>query len=114
MQKRSHRSERKQKYVLSKFKEIFKNSKTRIITKKAYEGAVALGYISENDIVEIIQKLCNQNFYKSMTSDRFKERWQDVYVFSDLENENKVYIKIQITEEKAILVQFKEFQEEEI
>lgn len=93
MQNRSHRSEKKPKYVLSKFKELFKNSKTRIITKTAYAGAVALGYINENDIVEIIQKLCNRNFYKSMTSDRFKGRWQDVYVFLDLENENKLYIK---------------------
>jgi len=48
-----------------------------------------------------------------MCSDRFEGVWQDVYIFYDNEKEVEIYIKIQIVDNKAILIQFKECKKEE-
>lgn len=99
---------------LCKFKNLFSNPGKRCITNTAFKGAGELGYMDEDEITDVIEKLSNKNFYKSMPSDRFPELWQDVYIFKDDENDIEIYIKIQIFENKAILVQFKEYKKEEI
>jgi len=70
--------------------------------------------MDEEEITEIIEKLSNKNFYKSMCSDAIKGLWQDVYVFEDTEKEVEIYIKIQIFNNKAILIQFKEYKKEDV
>jgi len=109
--KRSYKPKRKPHYDLYKFKKLFQ--KNRIITRTAFNGAVTLGYTNEEQISEVIYKLCNYHFYKSMPSERFEQRWQDVYIFKDSEKEVEIYLKIQIHEDKAIMVQFKEYKKEE-
>lgn len=101
------REKRKPHYVLSDFKVLFRNENARVITETAQEGAAAEGYMNNEDIEEVIDRLCSEHFYKSMTSYANHKLWQDVYKFRD--EEKKLYIKIQFSldGEKAILIQMK-------
>lgn len=99
---------RKPHYVLSEFKILFRNESTRSITRKAYEGAVSLGYMTVEDIEEIIERLCHEHFDKSMTVYDNHKLWQDVYKIKD--EEENLYIKIQFSldvPKKAVLIQMK-------
>jgi motility quorum-sensing regulator / GCU-specific mRNA interferase toxin len=75
------------------------------ITNVADEGASELGW-SRSDIVEAVLELTNQDFYKSMESERLPGLWQDVY---HLEFRGVwLYIKLQLAlNGRAFVVQFK-------
>lgn len=94
-------------YDLKKLKKLFSNEATRLITATAWKGAAAEGYMDEDDIVEVVNKLCMQHFYKSMTSFSNSQIWQDVYKFK--EEEKNLYIKLQLSvdNKKTILIQMK-------
>lgn len=102
---------RKPHYDLKTLKKFFNNEATRIITQVARQGAVTLGYMDEEAIAEVIEKLCSQHFYKSMTTHKNNQIWQDVYKYKD--DEKKIYIKLQlsINEKQTILIQFKKDEE---
>lgn len=98
---------RKPHYDLKKLKKLFGNEATRVITATAQKGAAALGYMDEDDIVEVINKLCLRHFYKSMTAHHNSQIWQDVYKFND--EEKNLYIKLQLSVDKTqtVLIQMK-------
>ena len=98
---------RKPHYDIKKLKKFFARESTRMITKTAQKGAASLGYMDEEDIIEVINKLFAQHFYKSMTTYQNSQVWQDVYKFKD--NEKKLYIKLQLSldNSKTVLIQFK-------
>ena len=99
---------RKPHHDLNKLKRLFKKESSRVITATAQKGAVAFGYMDEEDIVEVINKLGRQNFYKSMTYYYNSEVWQDVYKIKD--DEKDLYIKLQLSTDKikTVLIQFKQ------
>jgi motility quorum-sensing regulator/GCU-specific mRNA interferase toxin len=99
---------RKPHYDLKKLKKLFSNEAPRFITATAQKGAAALGYMDEDDIVEVINKLCSQHFYKSMTTHHNSQIWQDVYKIKD--DEKDLYIKLQLSADKrkTVLIQFKQ------
>jgi len=101
------REKRKPHYVLSDFKVLFRNENTRVITQIAHKGAVSEGYMTIEDIVGVIDRLCSEHFFKSMTTYQSHKIWQDVYKFVD--EEKKLYIKLQfsVDGDKAVLIQMK-------
>ncbi|MEW6052683.1 MAG: type II toxin-antitoxin system MqsR family toxin [Nitrospirota bacterium] len=92
---------------LKKLKKLFSSEATRVITATAQKGAADLGYMDEDAIVEVINKLCAQHFDKSMTSYHNSQIWQDVYKFKD--EEKNIYIKLQLSVNKTqtVLIQMK-------
>lgn len=101
------KEKRKPHYVLSVLKELFRNEKTRHITQVAHRGAVSEGYMSVEDIGDVIERLCSEHFYKSMTAYHNHKIWQDVYRYQD--GDKALYIKLQLSIDgkKAILIQMK-------
>jgi motility quorum-sensing regulator/GCU-specific mRNA interferase toxin len=101
------KEKRKPHYVLSDFKVLFRSEKTRQITKLAKKGAASEGYMTTVDIERVINRLCSEHFYKSMTSHYDHKIWQDVYKYTD--EEKNLYIKLQFSVDgrKAILIQMK-------
>lgn len=102
---------RKPHYDLKKFKGLFRKRNTRMITQTARKNAVEIGYASEEEILEVIKNLCNDSFYKSMTTHNNPKLWQDVYKYYDKEKNIRVYIKIQISNNYAVLIQMKKDEE---
>jgi motility quorum-sensing regulator/GCU-specific mRNA interferase toxin len=103
----AHMEKRKPHYDLKKLKNLFANEASRVITATAQKGAAAEGYMDEDDIVEVVNKLYSQHFCKSMTSFHNSQIWQDVYKFKD--EEKNLYIKLQlsINKKQTILIQMK-------
>lgn len=102
------RQKQKPHYVLSEFKILFRDENTRHITLEAQKGAASEGYMTIDDIEEVIERLCSEHFYKSMTSHYNYQIWQDVYKFTD--DEKHLYIKLQFSAQmpkKAVLIQMK-------
>ena len=99
---------RKAHYDLSKIKKLLQNELTTIITESSQEDALALGYGSVEEIIEVVKRLCNENIYKSMTSNISHKIWQDVYKICD--RDISLYIKLQLSvdSDKAIIISFKE------
>jgi len=98
-------------YVLSILKELFRDSKTRCITKLAHKGAAAMGYMDDEDMLAVVGKLCSEHFYKSMTMYGNHKVWQDVYRYQD--NDKALYIKLQLSidGQQAVLIQMKRDEE---
>jgi motility quorum-sensing regulator / GCU-specific mRNA interferase toxin len=98
---------RRPHYDLKRIKELFNNEGTRRIRDVARRNAAAAGYAYVDEIQYVINNLCSQHFYKSMTSEQNHRLWQDVYKFTD--EEKRLYIKLQLTasHDKAVLIQFK-------
>ncbi|WP_435549792.1 type II toxin-antitoxin system MqsR family toxin [Desulfobacterium sp. N47] len=82
---------RKPHYDLNKFKELFCSVETRFITAAARKGAVTMGYMDEEGIIAVINRLCSEHFYKSMTTHVNHKIWQDVYRYQD-DEDNDLYI----------------------
>ena len=95
---------RSQTYDLSSIKTAFQTVQTLRVTRSARQCIVALGLSLEN-VVEIIQTLTSQDFYKSMTTYVNSRVWQDVYHahFHGIQ----LYIKFMIDEEGYLVVSFK-------
>jgi motility quorum-sensing regulator / GCU-specific mRNA interferase toxin len=97
---------RKCHFSLDELKELFYHEDTRIITRLAARGGISLGY-TDDTMIDVIDRLGKKHFYKSMTFEKKPYIWQDVYKVTD--NDNDLYIKIQLSADgkKAVLVQFK-------
>lgn len=95
-------------YDLKIIKEFFCSVSTRKITQKAQENAAALGYMGEDEMIAVINRLQAEHFYKSMTSYQNHKIWQDVYRYQD-DNAIQLYIKLQLSvdRQKAVLIQMK-------
>lgn len=99
---------RKRSYDLEAFKKLFSNSASRHITQVAHKNAAEIGYVTEEAIEEVVNKLSVKNFYKSMQSHHNKKLWQDVYKLED--EGNSLYIKLQLSfpdKKNAVLIQLK-------
>lgn len=98
---------KKREYELSDWKARFRNEKTRLITQLAYKGAASEGYMTVEDISEVIERLCSKHFYKSMTTYKNHKIWQDVYRYQD--GDKALYVKLQLSVDgaKAVLIQMK-------
>ena len=99
---------RKPHYNLEEIKELLDDEATRRITEQAIDGAVALGYMTVDAMLDVVNRLQRKHLWKSMTVHGNSKLWQDVYMITD--EDNDLYIKIQIivVEGKiAKLVQFK-------
>lgn len=92
-------------YDLDELKKLLSNEKTRRITHVAQKGAVLLGYITDDDIVERCLILQKREIYKTMPSHHNPKLWQDVYKTAD--KTQKLYIKLQKNEANAIVISFK-------
>lgn len=64
----------------------------------------SLGF-SFQDMIEVVENLVVNDFYKSMTSRHDNTLWQDVYRYPALDLD--IYLKIQILE-NVVIVSFKE------
>ena len=69
---------RKPHYALDTIKATFVSVRTLRITKTATTCAEALE-LKLQDVVDIIQTMSREQFYKSMTSHANSAIWQDVY-----------------------------------
>ena len=98
---------RKPHYDLNRIKELLNNEPSRLIRDIARQHAASAGYVDVDEILSVINRLCSQHFYKSMTSELNRKLWQDVYKFMD--EDKRLYIKLQLTinKDKAVLIQFK-------
>mgnify|MGYP000844601196 CR=1 FL=1 len=70
--------ERKPTYDLEAFKAAFSTPQKLAVTGTALRSAGALGY-GRIEIVDTIQTMRREHFYKSMTAYADSRLWQDVY-----------------------------------
>ena len=76
------------------------------MTASAMKGQYDLGF-SDQDVVDAIQNLTDDDFYKSMQPEHHSfSEWQDVYksVFKGV----ALYIKFQVDNRGEIIISFKE------
>jgi len=101
-------NKRKPHTDLNAFKQLFRRGTARVITATARKGAVAMGFMDEEDILSVVNRLGPEHFYKSMTIHGSHKIWQDVYRYQDDSN-NALYIKLQLSPDsrKAVLIQMK-------
>ncbi|MEW6187383.1 MAG: type II toxin-antitoxin system MqsR family toxin [Thermodesulfobacteriota bacterium] len=99
---------RKPHYDLKTIKRLFNAVSTRIIRQTAQKNAATIGYMNEVDLLSVVNRLCSDYFYKSMTSYGNHKIWQDVYRYRD-ENDIPLYIKVQLSPDgkNAVLIQLK-------
>ena len=92
-------------YDLSGFQMEFTTVRALRLTRTASTFALALG-LTLLDVVEVIQSMKREHFYKSMTVDGNSRVWQDVYhvPWAGL----TLYVKLTIDDEGRLLVSFKE------
>ena len=96
---------KKPHYDLGTIKATFCNVASLRITKTALSCAEALG-ISLQSVVDIIQAMTREQFYKSMTSQWSSAIWQDVY---HVPHEGIVlYVKFTTDPEGYLVISFKE------
>jgi motility quorum-sensing regulator/GCU-specific mRNA interferase toxin len=93
---------RKPTYALERIKTLVRSGE-RIITLSALSGARELG-LDEADIDEVVLNLDEQDFYKTMESERLPSLWQDVY--RPVYREFELYVKLQIMS-CAVVISFK-------
>lgn len=93
-------------YDLKSIKQAFDHPEKLIMTTSAKQGQVALDF-SDEDVVDAIQALTYEDFYKSMPPVHASfTAWQDVYKshFKGVE----LYIKFQINAKRELILSFKE------
>jgi motility quorum-sensing regulator/GCU-specific mRNA interferase toxin len=95
-------------YDLKTIQTMLHDESLRLITKTSRQGAVSLGYVTEEEMIGVVDLLHQGHFDKSMTTIGDTKLWQDVYKIAD--GQNNVYIKLQLSANKssAVLVEFKE------
>lgn len=92
-------------YDLGTIKATFSKAALLRITKTALICTEQLG-LSLQDIVDIIQVMSREQFYKSMTSEWSNAIWQDVY---HVPHEGLVlYVKFTTDPEGYLVISFKE------
>ncbi|WCL50685.1 type II toxin-antitoxin system MqsR family toxin [Leptospira sp. GIMC2001] len=92
-------------YSLKVIKDLIRSGSV-FITKKAQLTALESFGFDYEGIVSNVLELSHENFYKSMTSHQNVKLWHDVYKMRI--QEKHIYIKLQILEEDALIISFKE------
>ena len=94
-------------YSLAKFKKLLCKTSSCVISRTARQGAVAMGYMDDDAIIDVVENIQEDEFYKTMPSITMPGLYQDVYYVND--GDKYLYIKIQIGAKgkKAIIIQFK-------
>lgn len=92
-------------YDLDSFKSEFCSVERLRMTGTARNAAFALGFVLQ-DVVDVIQSMTRQQFYKSMTSLADVKIWQDVYhvPYSGL----VLYVKLTVDDDGKLLLSLKE------
>lgn len=96
---------KKPHYALDTIKATFVSVQTLRITKTATSCAEALG-LELKDVVEIIQGMTREQFYKSMTSIASSAIWQDVYHVA--RGTITLYVKFTTDAEGYLVISFKD------
>jgi len=96
---------RKPHYDLGTIKATFSTVRALRITKTAISCAQGLG-ITLQDVVDIIQCMTREQFYKSMTNDVNSAIWQDVYHVPH--GSVVLYVKLTTDSEGYLVISFKE------
>jgi motility quorum-sensing regulator/GCU-specific mRNA interferase toxin len=96
---------RKPHYRLDTIKATFVSVRVLRITKTATTCAEALG-ISLEGVVNVIQGMTREQFYKSMTSNANSALWQDVYHVPH--DTIILYVKFTTDAEGHLVISFKE------
>ncbi len=96
---------RKPHYDLGTIKSTFCSVETLRITRTALSCAEQLG-LTLQDIVDIIQSITRERFYKSMTSLVSSAIWQDVYHVTHAGL--ILYVKFTTDSEGYLVISFKE------
>lgn len=100
------KEKKKPAYELNAIKSAFDNIDTLRMTATAMQGQYDLGF-SDQDVVDAIQALTNDDFYKSMAPFHAKfTSWQDVY--KSTFNGKDLYIKFQVDSRDEMIISFKE------
>lgn len=93
-------------YNLDEVKSAFSTAGDLNATKTALDGAWKMG-LRQEGIVEVIQSIQRQHFWKSMTSYRNHRVWQDVYYVPW--TEGTIYVKFTVDAlTEFLLLSFKE------
>lgn len=79
-------------YDLSDIKKALADRSTRYVTRTARQDAVSLGYASESDMFQRVQRLESSEIYKTMESVKLPGSWQDVYRTKD--GDQEIYIMV--------------------
>jgi motility quorum-sensing regulator/GCU-specific mRNA interferase toxin len=95
---------KKPHYNLIDVKKLIQAKQVQITYKASENAQIDFGF-SEKNIIKEVLELEQINFYKSMTSNNNHKIWQDVY--HKKINFQTAYIKIQIVNEKTVIIQFK-------
>jgi hypothetical protein len=92
-------------YQLSEIRDLIQKC-LWAITSTAQSTAFEIGF-DDIDIIECIRdELRESHFYKTMPSEKVPGLWQDVYRIR-FRGQN-IYLKLQITRKKAVIISFKE------
>lgn len=91
-------------YNLTELKKLLLKDKTRNITRSSISGAHSIGF-SKTQMIDTVQLLRRENFYKSMTIYGNHKIWQDVD-YLKVEQLN-LYIKLQTLDKKGVIISFK-------
>lgn len=92
-------------YDLIKIKSVFSAVENLRRTNSARQGALDLGF-TDQDVVDAIQALTSNDFYKSMPPVHAKFiAWQDVY--KSYFKKERLYIKFQVNRNNELLLSFK-------
>ncbi len=96
---------KKPHYGLINIKDLIQARQVKITYKASENAQIDFG-LSDKEVLMQVLELETANFYKSMTSNNNSKIWQDVY---HKKIKHKIaYIKIQIVDEKTVIIQFKE------
>lgn len=96
---------RKAHYQLSLARKLIADGKFSITLSAKTTAANEFGFQTQG-ILDTIESLTNKDFYKSMTTHHDHTIWQDVY--KPLILNKRAYVKIQIINEKTVIISFKE------
>jgi motility quorum-sensing regulator/GCU-specific mRNA interferase toxin len=92
---------------LSKVQSVIADPDSRPFTVTALQGGLALG-LSEPEMRNVLLKLKQRDFFKSMTTHSDCKEWQDVY-HGKTPDGVAVYIKITyFSDDRPPIIQFKE------
>ena len=96
---------RKAHYSLEKIKCLIEQNKFIIKGIASQNALQDFGFLHK-EILGVIKTLDISDFYKSMTKHDNNKIWQDVY-HKKISVKPVAYIKLQILEEKTVIIQFK-------
>jgi motility quorum-sensing regulator/GCU-specific mRNA interferase toxin len=96
---------KKPHYALGTIKATFTTVRSLRITKTATSCAETIG-LTLQDVVNVIQAMTREQFYKSMTSDASSAIWQDVYHVPH--GTLVLYVKFTTDLEGYLVISFKE------